>query len=113
MGYEERGDERYSVGVDASFSNGTRGACVVKVTNLSASGCRFASTGPRLRMGALLSMTFGRAGLLEAQVKWRVGNTHGVRFDQPLAPALLDHVRLFLSEEPALVAERDGVSAAA
>jgi len=30
-----------------------------------------------------------------------------VRFVRPLQPAVLDHIRLFVSKEPALVAERD------
>jgi hypothetical protein len=30
-----------------------------------------------------------------------------VRFDSPLHPVVLDHIRLFLSKEPALVAERE------
>jgi hypothetical protein len=31
---------------------------------------------------------------------------HGISFDEPLHPAVLDHIRLFLSREPALIEER-------
>jgi hypothetical protein len=106
MGEESRRDDRYNVAVAASFKNGAGGSSQVRVTNISARGCRFA--GPnKLPMGSLITLSFGRLGQLDAKVKWRVGTGHGVRFDTPLQPAALDHIRLFLSEEPAFVAERE------
>ena len=60
----------------------------------------------RLDKGALIVLAFGEAAVLDAKVRWRVGGAHGVRFETPLHPVVLDHIRLFLSKEPALVAER-------
>lgn len=102
---------RYNVAVDASVRHGTAGHRWVKVTNLSATGCRFVSPARRLGMGASVTLSFGRAGLVEAKVRWRLGDTHGLRFDRPIQRAVLDHIRLYLSEEPALVAERVAVTA--
>ena len=104
MSYEKRREPRYNVAVAATYSNGGQQQAV-RVTNVSARGCRFVSADRRLGPGAFLTMLFGRVGVLDAKVRWRVGKTHGVRFDQELHPAALDHIRLFLSEQPALTAE--------
>jgi hypothetical protein len=105
MNTENRRDPRYSVTVDASFGNEGAAGSAVRVTNVSSRGCRFASM-RRLDKGALIVLAFGGAAVLDAKVRWRVGGSHGVRFETPLHPVVLDHIRLFLSKEPALVAER-------
>ena len=101
----DRNENRYDVQVAASVTNGGTSEQTVKVTNLSSSGCRFTAYGT-LRLGPLISIRAGRSALLKARVKWRDGNTYGVRFEDPVPPAILDHIRLFLSERPALVADR-------
>lgn len=110
MAHEQRQDERYKVGLAARLANDANSRAVT-VTNVSARGCRFNLAGLPLEAGAGLTMTFGRAGTLASRVQWRAGNAYGVRFDQPLHATTLDHIRLFLSEQPALVAERDGFAA--
>lgn len=111
MTSESRREPRYNIAVEASVRDGSDNHQPVRVTNLSAAGCRFVSSDRRLRMRTLVSLSFGRAGVVDAKVRWRVGDMHGVRFDRPLQPAVLDHIRLFLSEKPALVAEREGLTA--
>ena len=111
MAREDRREPRYNVAVDASYCHGAASSRAVKVTNLSATGCRFVSPGRRLGMGTFVTLSFGRAGLVEARVRWRLGDTHGVRFDRALQPVMVDHIRLFVSKEPALVAERDALPA--
>jgi hypothetical protein len=110
MNTENRRDPRYDVRVDASFGNEAMTGSAVRVTNVSARGCRFASM-RRLDKGALIVLAFGDAAVLDAKVRWRLGGAHGVRFEQPLHPVVLDHIRLFLSNEPALVAEREAITA--
>ncbi len=105
MKRENRRDPRYSVTVDASFGNEAVTGSAVRVTNVSARGCRFASV-RRLEKGSLIVLAFGGAAVLDAKVRWRIGGAHGVRFQEPLHPMVLDHIRLFLSKEPAFVAER-------
>jgi hypothetical protein len=105
MSYENRREPRFNVMVAAAFRNGTGSRRAVRVTNLSARGCRFSSPDRRLGAGHFLALDFGRVGLVDARVKWRAGNLHGVRFERPLHPAVLDHIRYFLSEEPALMPE--------
>jgi hypothetical protein len=101
---DKRREARYFVDLAASFRNASGASRAIKVRNLSARGCRFA-TSRRMGVGDYLTITIGNLGFIDAQVKWRSGNVHGVRFAQPLHPAVLDHLRLFLSAMPALLAE--------
>jgi hypothetical protein len=78
----------------------------VAISNLSLDGCRFTASGRRIAAGTLLALGVGPVGPLHARIVWRVGAVHGVSFDQSLHPAALDHIRLFLSTEPALIEER-------
>ena len=110
MERKDRRDPRYNVMVDASFGSETVAGSAVRVTNLSARGCRFNSV-RRMEMGTAIVLSFGDATLLEAKVRWRAGGSHGVRFVTPLDDMVVDHIRLFLSKEPALVAEREAVTA--
>jgi hypothetical protein len=105
MEWESRRDPRYSVIVDARFGDEPVAGSAVRVTNVSARGCRF-STVRRIEKGSRIVLAFGKAAVLDAKVRWRVGGAHGVRFEAPLHPVVLDHIRLFLSKEAALVAER-------
>ncbi|HYC80219.1 MAG TPA: PilZ domain-containing protein [Croceibacterium sp.] len=102
---EKRRDARYGVDVDARVRNGMGAPRPVKVTNLSVSGCRFAALGNGIGVDAFVTITFGRLGFLDARVKWRAGEMHGIRFEQSLHPAVLDHIRYFLSQEAAFVEE--------
>jgi hypothetical protein len=105
MSYAIRREDRYDVQLAAALHDGTGSADAVRITNLSSHGCRF--TMPRAtRLGKLITIAVGRVGRLDAQVRWRVGRTYGVRFDDRIPEVWLDHMRLFLSEAPALVAER-------
>ena len=102
---EKRREPRYTVRLEAQVRNGSGSARAVRVTNLSRQGCRFELCEIRLGQGSFLTITVGPVGFLDAHVQWRDGDWHGIRFDQPLHPAVLDHLRLFLSQEPALVAD--------
>ena len=110
MGREKRREPRYRVELDARVRNGTGVPRTVNVTNLSKQGCRFKLSDRRLGTGAFLTITVERVGFLDAHVKWRDGDWHGIRFDNPLHPAVLDHIRMFLSRTPGL--EEEGASAA-
>jgi hypothetical protein len=105
MGREKRKEPRYTVDLDARVRNGSGTPGAVSVSNLSQRGCRFRLSDQRLGAGAFLTITVARVGFLDARVKWRDGDWHGIRFDHPLHPAVLDHIRLFLSRTPGLIEE--------
>ncbi|KRA82942.1 PilZ domain-containing protein [Altererythrobacter sp. Root672] len=112
MSINRRRADRYSVQVSAKLKEELGKPHTVLVTNLSWSGCRLSSS-HTFKVGTPVSLEVGRADPLEGRVKWRVGAMHGVRFARPLDPTLLDHIRLFLSAQPSVVAERvDGSEAA-
>lgn len=99
MTCEKRREPRYDVRVDASFRNGSGSSMRIRLSNLSARGCRF-STGKRMGPGAFLTLTMGSLDFIDAQVTWRDGNVHGIRFLQPLHPAVLAHVCSHVSSKP-------------
>jgi PilZ domain-containing protein len=101
-----RRSPRYGVDVDGVIRGDSGAQHTVAISNLSVDGCRMSASGRRLAAGTALTIGVGPVGRLHARVVWRVGAVHGISFDQPLHPAVLDHIRLFLSTEPALIEER-------
>ena len=100
MTCEKRREPRYDVIVPASFRNGSGSRKRIRLSNLSAGGCRFAS-GKRMGPGAFLTLTMGSLDFIDARVTWRNGDVHGIHFLQPLHPAVLAHVCSHLSSKPA------------
>lgn len=104
MSVEQRSDARYQVCFDAEVSDGAA-ARAVQVANLSRRGCRFLCGAGELADGARIDLMVSRVGAVGAHVIWRRGDWFGVVFDEPLRDAVLDHLRLFVSHEPALYTE--------
>jgi hypothetical protein len=102
---DRRRGPRFGVEVEGIIRSGLWGDDKVAISSLSIDGCRFSSARRRISAGTALTMALGPVGVIHAQIAWRVGPVHGVRFDQALHPAVLDHIRLFLSTEPALIEE--------
>ena len=101
-----RRSPRFGVEVEGIIRDHGGAPRTVAISNLSVEGCRLSVPGRRFAAGTLLTIGVGPVGLLHARVAWRVGAVHGISFDQSLHPAVLDHIRLFLSREPALIEER-------
>ena len=103
---DRRRATRYGVEVQGIIRGEGGMERTVAIANLSVEGCRISAPGRRFAAGTLLTIGVGPVALIHACVAWRVGPVHGVSFDQSLHPAVLDHIRLFLSREPALIEER-------
>lgn len=103
---DRRRAARYGVEVTGVIRDDGGQERTVEISSLSAEGCRLHAPGRRLPAGTLLTIGVGPVGQLHARVAWRIGAVHGISFDQALHPAVLDHIRLFLSTEPALIEER-------
>jgi hypothetical protein len=101
-----RRSPRYGVEVEGIVRDAGGVSYTVAISSLSLDGCRLNAPGRRMAAGTLLTIGVGPAGQIPARVAWRVGPVHGVSFDQPLHRAVLDHIRMFLSAEPALIEER-------
>jgi len=105
---ERRGAPRYGVEVEGIIQRAKGDEDRVTISNLSCDGCRLSAPGRRFARGTVLTLTVGPIAISNARVTRRAGASHGVSFDQPLSIAELDHIRLFLSKEPALIEERPG-----
>ena len=105
---ERRGAPRYGVDVQGIIRTGDGEEDRVTISNLSCDGCRLSAPGRRFRIGTVLAISVGPTGIVRARVTRRAGATHGISFDDPLQTAVLDHIRLFLSREPALIEEAPG-----
>ena len=103
---DRRGGPRYGVDVEGIIRSSSGGEDRVTISNLSCDGCRLSAPGRRFAVGTVLTMAVGPIGIIRARVTRRVGASHGISFDQPLPRAEFDHIRLFLSKEPALIEER-------
>jgi hypothetical protein len=101
-----RASPRYAVAVEAVIRAPGGSEHKASLSNLSLHGCRCSVLGRRIPAGTRLSIAVGPVTLLHARIAWRVGAVHGISFDEALHPAVLDHIRLFLSTEPALIEER-------
>jgi len=97
-------DVRYPVKVAGDLHDGVSAALKIDVANLSRGGCRF-STGGAIRDGAYVTLALGSAGYYDGRVVWNLGHDHGVAFDHPLHPAVLDHIRNFVSAKPSFQAD--------
>jgi PilZ domain-containing protein len=102
---DRRGAPRYGVEVEGIIQPDKGDEDRVTISNLSCDGCRLSAPGRRFPIGTVLTLTVGPIGIVRARVTRRAGASHGVSFDQPLSSAELDHIRLFLSKEPALIEE--------
>ena len=102
---DRRGAPRYGVDVEGMIRTGSGDEDRVTISNLSCDGCRLSAPGRRFAVGTVLTMRVGPVGIVRARVTRRVGAMHGISFDEPLQTAVLDHIRLFLSKEPALIEE--------
>ena len=105
---DKRGAPRYGVDVEGTIRRDGGGEERVAISNLSRDGCRLSAPGRRFAIGTALEIAIGPIGIVRARVTRRVGASHGVSFDRRLPKAEFDHIRLFLSKEPALTAERSG-----
>jgi len=103
---DKRGAPRYGVDVEGTIRRDGGGEERVTISNLSRDGCRLRAPGRRFAIGTVLEIAIGPIGIVRARVTRRVGASHGVSFDRPLPKAEFDHIRLFLSKEPALIAEQ-------
>jgi hypothetical protein len=99
---DRRRSPRYGVEVEGIIREPDGASHEVTIANLSVHGCRFVS-GRHLGADTALTIRCGPVGFIHARVAWRVGDVHGIAFEQALHPAVLDRIRTYLSQQPALI----------
>lgn len=86
----QRQADRSAVRLTASIRERSATAHDAVINNLSRTGCMVSNT--YLRAGRPVWVRFGSLAPIESRVIWARGDSAGIRFSQPLHPAVLDHI---------------------
>ncbi len=89
---EERRDERHGITVPGRYRTGSGMAVEVTLRDLSRGGCQIHDRLGRLSVEQFLTIRIGPIGPIDSRVRWLDGRVAGIRFDQPLADSVLDHI---------------------
>ena len=98
MGVETRSETRHPITVQGRFRRTNGQLRDVPIGDISASGCRFYDRFGKMEPGTRLSLKIGAIGPIAAVVRWCEASTVGVKFEQPLYDAVLDHIRATMDE---------------
>jgi hypothetical protein len=88
----DRTEKRHEVSVPGRLFS-TFGRRDVRIHDLSEQGCRFRDDVDRLDEGDAVTIKLGEVGPLAATVMWRRDGFVGVRFNTPLYPSVMAHIR--------------------
>ncbi|MXP29031.1 hypothetical protein GRI58_09365 [Porphyrobacter algicida] len=94
-----RREARYTLKSYGRYRRGHGRAYSVQFEDISEFGCRFHDLIGRLAPGDRLTLRIGEFGPIGAHVKWNDRRIIGIEFDQPLHPAVLDHINQFNQAE--------------
>lgn len=87
----ERGEPRFDVTLIGRIY-GSGGSREVTIFDLSTRGCR-AEDYSHAKPGSLVTIKIGTVGPIGAVVRWRRDNFVGLKFENPLYPAVLENIR--------------------
>jgi len=88
--HQRREGDRARVMMTASIRERGSTAHNAVINDLSRQGCQVSNI--FLRAGTPVWVKFGQLAAIEGRVMWARGDQSGVRFNQALHPAVLDHV---------------------
>lgn len=88
----ERGAERHDISIVGKLRTG-HGKRDVTIVDLSERGCRIYDRLGYLSPNLAVTIRIGPVGPLDATVRWQDPPYAGILFDNPLYPAVLDHIR--------------------
>ena len=88
----ERSAERHDISIIGKLRTGT-GKRDVTIVDLSERGCRIFDRMGYLSPNLAVTIKIGPVGPIDATVRWQDQPYAGIRFDNPLYPAVLDHIR--------------------
>ncbi|MEL1250491.1 PilZ domain-containing protein [Aurantiacibacter gilvus] len=87
-----RESERYDISIVGTLRTGT-GKREVTIVDLSEEGCRIFDRMGYLSPNLSVTIKIGPVGPIDATVRWQEQPYAGIRFDNPLYPAVLEHIR--------------------
>ncbi|WAT18139.1 PilZ domain-containing protein [Aurantiacibacter sp. MUD11] len=85
-------EDRFDISITGQLRTGT-GKRDVTIVDLSEHGCRIFDRMGYLQQGLAVTIRIGPVGPIDASVRWQDQPYAGIRFDNPLYPAVLDHIR--------------------
>lgn len=88
----ERDSERHDISIVGILRTGT-GKREVTIVDLSERGCRILDQMGFLSPNLGVTIKIGPVGPIDATVRWQDKPFAGILFDNPLYPAVLDHIR--------------------
>ena len=89
---DDRREDRYQIVLSGRCSNSRQQRATARITNLSTHGCKI-ETGPiSLEKDATVWIKLGSRDPLQGEVRWHKADSAGVRWENPLHPAILDHI---------------------
>lgn len=88
----ERNAQRHDIAIIGKMRTGT-GKRDVTIVDLSERGCRIYDRMGYLTTGKAVTIKVGPVGPIDATIRWQAKGYAGLLFDNPLYPAVLDHIR--------------------
>lgn len=89
---QKRQEPRLPVEITSRYRTGSGQAHIVRVSNLSRSGCMLHQNYSALSVGRMLTIRLGEIGPIDSVVRWKDGLNVGLEFITPLHPAMMDHL---------------------
>jgi hypothetical protein len=88
----DRNAERFDISIVGTLRTGS-GKREVTIVDLSEQGCRIFDRLGYLSSNLAVTIKIGPVGPIDATVRWQDQPYAGIRFDNPLYPAVLEHIR--------------------
>ena len=105
MGHEpvfgQRIEERRDIGAWGRYRTGRGVARDVKILDVNEKGCRFFDKFGVLKQDDRITLKIGNIGPVLSYVRWTKDHEVGIRFDEPLYGAVLDHITTYFDERTA------------
>lgn len=88
----DRREDRYQIVLLGHCSDGTGRRSSAEITDLSMHGCKVRTSPTLLAKNETVWIKLGSRDPLQGEVRWRKEDFAGVRWENPLHPAILDHI---------------------
>lgn len=89
---DDRREDRYQIVLMGHCSNGVGGRSTAEISDLSTHGCKVRTSRTLLKKDATVWIKLGSRDPLKGDVRWHKEDFAGVEWENPLHPAILDHI---------------------
>lgn len=89
---DDRREDRFKIVLSGHCSDGAGRRSSAQISDLSTHGCKVRTASVLLAQDATIWIKLGGRDQLKAQVRWHKADLAGVEWENPLHPAILDHI---------------------